>query len=393
MTHYLDAFPTSGVLRVRDMMFGRRNAFRLDQGDVSFETPAPIKAALRQALDDNRTHYVQTAGLPRLRELLAAKLRDTNHIPVGSPDEVLITAGGMHGLYVAAQALLAPGDEVILPDPVWTSTPGHMFAAGATIVGCPLRPERGWRYDLDELASKITSRTRAIFLNSPHNPTGGVLPREDLDAIATLARSHDLWVMSDEAYEDIVYDDVEHVSIASLPGMHDRVVSIYTFSKSFAMTGLRLGYVSVRDETVRKRIETLLGCTASNVSSLIQWGAIGGLEAGTTWLDAFRAELTMRRDLFYERIGRLHSLFDGDPPQGAFYAFLRIADQWQPATRASGEGSRSWAIGGHVMADAGVGCIPGVEFGPGGEHYIRFCFSRDLDELEGALDAIGRLAT
>ena len=303
-SHYLDAIPTSGVIRVRDMMFGQAKAFRLDQGDVSFETPAAVKTAMKAALDANQTHYVQTTGLPRLRELLADKLRRTNGVPVEAPEEVFVTAGGMHGLYVVGHALLEPGDEIILPDPVWTSTPGHILSTGAVPIACPLHAARGWRYDLDELASTITSRTRAIFLNSPHNPTGSVLTRADLERVAAIAREHDLWVISDEAYEDIVYNGAEHVSIASLPGMYERAVPVYTFSKSFAMTGLRLGYVAVHSPVVQERVTKLIGYTASNVSTLIQWGGIGGLEVSPSWLDAFRVELEARRDLFYAGVAR-----------------------------------------------------------------------------------------
>ena len=393
MTHYLDAVPTSGVIKIRDMMFGRAHAFRLDQGDVSFETPSAVTTAMRRALDDNQTHYVQTAGMPRLRELLAAKLRDTNGIPVERPEQVFVTAGGMHALYIAAHAILEPGDEIILPDPVWTSTPGHIISTGATPVACPLHPLLDWRYDLDELGSKVTTRTRAVFLNSPHNPTGGVLTRADLERIAALAIAHDLWVISDEAYEDIVYDDTEHVSIASLPDMFDRVLPIYTFSKSFAMTGLRLGYIAVRDPAVQARVDKLIGYTASNVSSVIQCGGIGGLEASPVWLDTFRAELRARRDYVYDRLKRMGGVFAGEPPKGAFYAFPRIADGWEPPDGTPPGGSRSWAMAKHLITGANVGCIPGAEFGAGGEPYLRLCFARDQAELEGALDAMESLLT
>ena len=373
------------------MMFSEEKAYRLDQGDVSFETPAAVKMAMQTAIDTNKTHYAQTTGLPRLRELLTDKLRRTNGVPVETPEEVFITAGGMHGLYVVSHALLEPGDEIILPDPVWTSTPGHILSTGAVPIACPLHPERGWRYDLDELASTVTRRTRAIFLNSPHNPTGGVLTRADLESVAALAKDRDLWVISDEAYEDIVYDGVEHVSIASLPGMYERVVPVYTFSKSFAMTGLRLGYVAVRSPVVQARVTKLIGYTVSNVSTLIQWGGIGGLEVSPNWLDTFRTELQLRRDLFYTGVARLNGLFTGTPPKGAFFAFVRIDDGWEPPSGLQAGVSRSWAMAERLIQEANVGCIPGVEFGAQGEDYIRFCFSRDLDELKGALEAMRRL--
>ncbi len=261
MAAYLDSVPLSGIIRIRDMMYSVPNPYRLDQGDVSFDSPDSVKAAMRQAIADNQTHYLQTTGVPRLRELIAAKLRDKNGIPVDDPEDVLVTHGGIHGLYLICRALLEPGDEVVIPDPEWPPAAGNILAARGVPVGCPLHEATGWRYDVDELASKITARTRVLYLNSPHNPTGGVLTRADLERIASIARDRHLWVISDEAYEDVIFDG-EHVSIASLPGMYERTIPLYTFSKSYAMTGLRLGYVAIRDAAIRDRAKKLLFYTA-----------------------------------------------------------------------------------------------------------------------------------
>src|SRR5262245_23443773 len=248
----LDSVPFSGIIRIRDMMYGVKDPFRLDQGDVSFDSPETVKAAMRRAIDENRTHYLQTTGLPRLLELLAEKLKRQNRIPIGSPDEIMATTGGIHALFIACQALLEPGDEVIVPDPEWPPCAGNVRAAHAVAVPCRLHESRGWRYDLDELASKITTKTRAIYINSPQNPTGGVLTRADMQAIADLVTKRGLWLLSDEAYEDVVFDGAEHVSPASLSGMYERTISIYTFSKTYAMTGLRLGYVAAKDAKLRE---------------------------------------------------------------------------------------------------------------------------------------------
>jgi aspartate aminotransferase len=382
----LDAVPFSGIIRIRDMMYSVRDPFRLDQGDVSFDAPDSVKAAMRRAIDENQSHYVQTTGLPRLLELLTAKLRTSNGIPVGGPDEVMVTAGGIHALHIACQALLEPGDEVIVPDPEWPPSAGHVLAAQARPVPCPLHEERNWRYDLRELESKITSRTKAIYINSPHNPTGGVLTREDIEAIASLARSHDVWLISDEAYEDVVFDGRQHVSPASLPGMYDRTLSVFTFSKSYAMTGLRLGYLAAKDAKLRERMKKVLFYTASNVSSVIQFGGIGALEGPQDNITEFRTELQARRDLFYDGIRRHASgLLSGEPPHGAFYAFLRIDPEWRGA--AAG-GSLSWAMAEHLIARGRIGCVPGVDFGAQGEGYIRFCFARSRAELTGALESM-----
>ena len=258
MGKHLDSVPFSGIIRIRDMMYGVKDPFRLDQGDVSFDSPETVKAAMRRAIDENRTHYLQTTGLPRLLELLAEKLRRQNGIPIESPDEVMATTGGIHALFILCQGLLEPGDEVIVPDPEWPPAMGNIKAAHGVPVPCPLRESNAWRWDLDELSSKVTSKTRAIYLNSPNNPSGGVLTRADVEAIAELASRRGLWVIADEAYEDVLYDEAEHVSIASLPGMYERTISFYTFSKTYAMTGLRLGYVAAKDAQLRERMKKAL---------------------------------------------------------------------------------------------------------------------------------------
>ncbi len=183
MAAYLDTVPLSGIIRIRDMMYSVADPFRLDQGDVSFDAPDSVKSAMTRAIVENKSHYLQTTGVPRLRELIARKLRDKNRIPIDDPDDVLVTNGGIHGLYIAFRALLEAGDEVIVPDPQWPAAAGNILAAKGVPVVCPLREANGWRYDFDELESKITPKTRGLYLNSPNNPTGGVLTRPDLERL------------------------------------------------------------------------------------------------------------------------------------------------------------------------------------------------------------------
>ena len=393
MSSHLDSVPFSGIIRIRDMMYGVRDPFRLDQGDVSFDAPETLKAAMRAAIDDNRTHYVQTTGLPRLLELLAEKLRRVNGTPIGSPDEIMVTNGGIHALYVLFQALLEPGDEVVMPDPEWPPCAGNVAAARAVPVPCPLHEHLGWRFDLDELESKITPRTRAIFINSPHNPTGGVLSRSDVEGIASIAREHDLWLISDEAYEDVVYDDAQHVSPASLPGMYERTIPIYTFSKTYAVTGLRLGYLAARDPKLRERMKKILFFTTSNVSSVVQHGGIGALEGSQECIETFRQELQRRRDFFYDSLEKsAGGLLTGVLPKGAFYAYLRIDPRWTPSGEETPQ-SISWALAEHLITRGRIGCIPGADFGSTGEGYIRFCFARDRRELGGALESMRQVLT
>ena len=206
MGKYLDSVPFSGIIRIRDMMYTVTDPFRLDQGDVSFDAPETVTRAMHHAIDDNRSHYLPTTGVPRLLELLADKLRRANGIPVRTPDELMVTTGGIHGLYLIFQALLEPGDEVIVPDPAWPPAVGNIIAARGVPVPCPLHETLGWRFDLRELETTITPRTRALYINSPHNPTGGVLTRQDLETIAAICRERKIWLVSDEAYEDVVFD-------------------------------------------------------------------------------------------------------------------------------------------------------------------------------------------
>ena len=390
MGNHLDHVPFSGIIRIRDMMYSVKDPFRLDQGDVSFDAPDSVKAAMHRAIDANQSHYLQTTGLPRLLDLLAAKLRHSNGIPLASSDEVMVTTGGIHALYILCQALLDPGDEVIVPDPEWPPCVGNILAAQGLPVPWSLSDDLGWSYDVRTLESKITSRTKAIWINSPHNPTGAVLSRADIETIAGIVRERNLWLISDEAYEDVIFDDAEHISPASLPGMYERTISVFTFSKSYAMTGLRLGYLAAQDAKLRERMKKVLFYTASNVTSIVQHGGMGALEGPQDNIAQFRRELQARRDLFYEGI-KQHAadVLSGTPPEGAFYAFLKIDPTWLPQSPRAD--SLSWTMAEHLITRGRIGCVPGVDFGPRGEGYIRFCFARDRTELTGALQAMADL--
>ena len=387
MASYLDSVPFSGIIRIRDMMYTVDRPFRLDQGDVSFDAPASVKSALIQGVHDNRTHYVQTTGIPPLLDQLVTKMREKNGIPIGGAEEVMVTSGGIHGVFAVCQGLLEPGDEVLMPDPEWPPASGNVLCAHAVPVGYPLHESRGWRPDVEEMRRLVTPKTRAIYVNSPNNPSGGVLTRADLESIAALAREHNLWVISDEAYEDVVFDG-EHISIASLPGMYERTIPIYTFSKTYAITGLRLAYIAVRDQTIRDRVRKMIFYTVSNTSSLVQYGGVGALTGSQAVVEEFRAELAARRDLFYDGIRRVASgVFSGRPPAGAFYAFLKIDPSWR-SPLPNAPASQSWAMTEFLIKKGRIGCVPGVDFGPVGEGHVRFCFARERAELEGALQSM-----
>jgi aspartate aminotransferase len=384
MGAFLDSVPVSAIIKIRDLMHTVTDPFRLDQGDVSFDAPETVKRAMTAAIAENRTHYLPTTGVPRLRELLTEKLRQTNGIPIGSPEEVVPTNGGTHGIWAIMHALFEPGDEMIVSDPEWPATMAITIAAGATPVPVPLHETLGFRWDLDELERALTPRTRAIYINSPNNPTGGVLTRADLERIAAIATERHLWVLSDEAYEHVIYNG-EHVSIASLPGMYERTIPIYTFSKSYAMTGLRLGYFALQDPALRARALKVVAYTTSNVNSVVQYGGIGALEGSQSYVSDFRTELKARRDLFYAGLPEASGgVLSGKPPDGAFYAFVKIDPDWARDAGVSAP-SLSWAFAEHLITHARIGCVPGVDFGASGEGFIRFAIGRERKELEGAL--------
>jgi aspartate aminotransferase len=387
MGTFLDTVPVSAIIKIRDLMHTVKDPFRLDQGDVSFDAPDSVKKAMDKAIAENRTHYLPTSGVPRLKQLLADKLRTRNHIPIDSDEEVVPTNGGTHAIWATLHALFEPGDEMIVADPEWPPTMAIAIAAGARIVTVPLHESLGFRWKADEVARAVTPKTKAIYVNSPNNPTGGVLTRDDLEAIASIARDRDLWVISDEAYEDLVYKG-EHFSIASLPRMHERTISLFTFSKSYAMTGLRLGYFAVKDPVIRERAIKVVAYTTSNVNSVVQYGGIGALEGPQNYVAEFREELKARRDLFYNGLAEAApDVFSGTPPDGAFYAFVRINPAFAKEAGITGP-SLSWAMAEHLIKHGRIGCVPGADFGPSGEGYIRFAIGKSREELQGALGAM-----
>ena len=387
MGTFLDTVPVSAIIKIRDLMHTVKDPFRLDQGDVSFDAPDSVKQAMVNAIADNRTHYLPTSGVPRLKQLLAEKLRNKNRIPIESDEEVVPTNGGTHAIWATLHALFEPGDEMVVADPEWPPTMAIAIAAGARIVTVPLHESLGFRWTVDEVARAITPKTKAIYVNSPNNPTGGVLTRADLEGIADIARQRNLWVISDEAYEDLIYKG-EHVSIASLPGMHERTISLFTFSKSYAMTGLRLGYFALKDPVLRDRALKVVAYTTSNVNSVVQYGGIGALEGPQDYVTQFREELKARRDLFYNGLAEAApDVFSGTPPDGAFYAFVRINPAFAKEAGITGP-SLSWAMAEHLIKHGRIGCVPGADFGPSGEGYIRFAIGKSRRELEGALNAM-----
>ena len=381
--HIIDRIALGGIVSVRDRLLelqaSGQQVLRLESGDPSFDIPLHVREAIERALRDGRTHYTAGAGIPTLRQAIFEKMTSVNRIAVSDPAHVLVTNGAMHALYIAFRAVCAPGDEVIVPDPTWTETADNVTIAGGVPVRCTLDPQRGYAYDPERIAALVTPRTRAIVVNSPHNPTGAVVDTEALAGILDVATRNGLVVISDEAYEHVIYDGREHVSVGSLPGAAERTLSIFSMSKSYAMSGLRVGYLACNDDTLLERMVKLLRCTINGVNSATQHGAVAALTGPQDATTDMRRVYQRRRDLL---MGALDGLRYLRPfrPQGAFYAWCRIDPDWPGV-----DGRRdAWAMTEHLIDAAGIGSAPGDVFGPAGAGHLRFAFSCPTEQIEEA---------
>jgi aspartate/methionine/tyrosine aminotransferase len=379
--HPLDSIVLGGINTVRDRLLDLqsrgRTIYRLESGDPSFSIPDHVREAIQKALADGHTHYTAGAGITPLREAAARKLVASNHIPVKDPNHVLVTNGAMHALYIAFQALLDPGDEVIMADPTWTETADNVTLAGGIVVRVRLDAPHGYRYAPEAIAAALTPRTRAIVINSPHNPTGLVIDRATLAGIVAVAERHGLWVLSDEAYEHVLFDGAEHVSTHALG--YDRVLSVFSMSKSYAMSGLRLGYLSCNDDRLIERMTKLLRCTINGVNSATQHGAVAALTGPQDATYAMAAEYQTRRDALWAGVSATPMLHPFKP-QGAFYLWARIDNGW-----AGYNGKRGgWAFTDFLIEKAGIGSAPGDVFGDAGAGHVRFAFSCSTQQVMAA---------
>jgi len=381
--HTLDSIPLGGIVSVRDRLLELQargmSVLRLESGDPAFDIPPHVREALEKALRDGHTHYTAGAGIPQLRKAAFEKMRDRNRIAVSGPGQVLVTNGAMHGLYIAIRALVGPGDEIIVPDPTWTETADNVTIAGGIPVRCKLDKARGYAYEPEAIAACVTPRTRAIIVNSPHNPTGAVLDRAALEGILAVAERCNLHVISDEAYEHVIYDGREHVSMGALPGGENRVVSIFSMSKSYAMSGLRLGYLASNDDVLIERMTKMLRCTINGVNSATQHAGVAALNGPQDHTRAMGKTYEERRNTLMTGLGQAKFL-EPFRPAGAFYAWARITDAWP-----GHEGRRDgWAMTNYLVDNGGVGSAPGDVFGPAGEGHIRFAFSCSTEQVERA---------
>jgi aspartate aminotransferase len=364
--------------RAKELQREGRSIIHLELGEPDFHPAAPVVDALRDAVASGRDRYVSTRGIPALRAAIASYLRRTRRLEVGS-DEVLVAPGCKMALSLAMMALIEPGDEVLYPDPGFPIYPSFTRGLGAAAIPFGLEERNNFQPDLQEIAAKITLRTSVLIFNSPNNPTGTVFSRETLQQLAELARKHDLWVLADEIYARIVFNG-EFLSIRSLPGMAERTVIIDGFSKSFAMTGWRLGY-AVAPKDVVDAMDLLVLNTFTCVAEFTQVAAIEALRDSSNAVDSMVAEYRKRRDLFIARLNRIPG-FRCQIPDGSFYAWVNVQDT----------GLTAEEVARLLLEEGGVAGIAGAAFGGAGKNYLRFSLVSARHSLEEALDRIARVS-
>ena len=361
--------------RARALEAQGRSIVHLEIGEPDFDTPVHAREAAKHALDEGQTHYAPFAGIPALREAIAADVTARKGV-AADPSQVFVTVGGKGVMLYAILGLVDPGDEVIVPDPGYPIYESLTRFVGATVVPIPIRMANDFRLDVDELASLVTPRTRLLIINSPANPTGGVLTRADLEAIAALAIRHDLWVMTDEIYGRITYDGAEHISIASLPGMAERTIVLDGFSKTFAMTGWRLGYAVVPPSLVSVFGQLIIN-TVSCAPTFAQVGAVAAMTGPQDDVDAMVVEFRARRDLVVAGLNAIPGIRCA-MPLGAFYAFPDV----------SGTGLPGAVLAERLLHEAGVCVLAGTAFGGYGADHIRISYATSRENLTEALGRI-----
>ena len=364
-------------------MFGRatelqrqgRSIIHLEIGEPDFDTPQPVVDAGIGWLKKGATHYSPTPGLWELRTAIARHLNSQHSVNV-DPKNVLVTPGAKMMIYTIIQSVVDPGDEVIYPDPAYPAYEAAIRMAGATPVAVKLEESKDFRFDLDELARRITPRTKMIAINSPQNPTGGVLTSADVKKIADLAQKHDLLILSDEIYSDIYYAE-RPASFLDVPNILDRLFYVNGFSKIYAMTGWRLGYGIVPEDTVAA-IDLFINNTVSSTATFTQLAAMEAFTAESEKIAKNMVqEFRKRRDVFVDGLNSIpgiHCL----KPLGAFYLFPNI----------SGVGLSSEEFANRLLNEAGVAALPGTAFGQYGEGYLRFSFANSLSNIESAVERI-----
>jgi len=368
----------SAFMKLLIMAEGRDDVIRLGRGEPDIPVPAHIAAAVKKAIDDGHTTYTNPAGLPELREALAAKFKNDNGLDYDPATEIIVTAGAQEAMVVTLQTLLDPGDEVILASPFYMAYESNIHMAGGVPVFVPTYEKDGFELLPEAVEAAITDKTKLVILVTPSNPTGGILTRETLEGLAKVIEEHDLVAISDELYEKTVYDGFEPVSFATLPGMRERTVTINGFSKAYSMTGFRVGYMAGPADYIRAATEPRhsLSICASTPS---QYGALAALTGPQDFFKEMMVEYTKRRAIMGKHFDDLGVTYG--PPQGAFYYFANIT--------ASGLSAFDFCVKG--LQDHGILFFPGSMFGQADAEYIRISYLTEIPELEEAMSRFGDL--
>ena len=353
---------------------GGRSVVHLEIGEPDFASPQHVVKAAEQALADGHTHYVPSPGIPPLREAVASHLHDAGRLRA-APEQVVVTPGAKPVMFFSMLALCEPGDEVIYPDPGFPMYASIAAFTGATPVPLPLREENDFRVDVDELARLVTPRTKLLILNSPHNPCGSVLTAADVEGIARIAIDNDVVVLTDEVYSSLAYD-ADCPSVLDVEGMPERTILLDGWSKTFAMTGWRLGYGVFPPELVEP-VTRLVVNSVSCVPAFCQYAAIAALQGPWDFVDRMREEFRVRREVVVEGLNAIDGI-SCRRPGGAFYAFPNISALGMSAQRVADD----------LLEEAGVACLPGTAFGAAGEGYLRLSYANSVPNLQTALSAI-----
>jgi aspartate aminotransferase len=352
-----------------------KSIVHLEIGEPDFDTPANVVEAGIDALRQGWTHYGPSAGLPELRQALAEYVSRTRGVKVSS-DEVVVVPGGKPIIFFTILALIDEGDEVIYPNPGFPIYESMIHYVGGRAVPIPLREERDFSLDVNELATLINDRTRLIILNSPENPTGGVLERRDIEQIAKLIGDRNIMILSDEIYSRLLFDGGRHFSIMSVPGMQERTILLDGFSKTYAMTGWRMGYGVMRAD-LATHMTRLMTNSNSCTASFTQVAGIEAIRGNQASVDHMRDEFQRRRDVFVAGLNKIKG-FSCRMPKGAFYVFPNVTKT----------GWKSKALADALLEQAGVAALSGTAFGEFGEGYLRFSVANSLENLQQALDRI-----
>lgn len=385
--HLLDVISLGKIVQIREKLLqaqaSGRKVFRFESGDPSFAIAPHVLAALQKAAADGKTHYIPNAGIPELRQAVIDKLKSRNAVTGPTAENVFITNGAMHALFAISQCMLDEGDEVIVPEPEWTEAIENIRLARGVPVAVQLKSENGYQYRAADIEARITPKTRAIFINSPHNPTGAILSKETLLEIAGLARSRNLFIISDEAYEDVVYEPNVHHSIAALaPDYLDHIVSVYSFSKSHAMSGLRVGYAVTTHGLIMDRMQKVLRCSINGVNSVAQWTALAALQGDMGHMAYMQHEYAHRRDVLFRALQGIPGV---RPflPQGAFYVWAELDPSVCDRLGVPDPDGIS-----ALLASKGIGSAPGDAFGEQCAQAIRFAFSCSTAMVEEGAPAL-----